>query len=90
LGAISVYLQAVHLEARTRGYRFDQTKIRRVAATVLIPVSRGQVQHEWQHLMAKLRRRSPGSWRAYSKVKRPQVHPLFKRVAGPVEAWETF
>jgi Pyrimidine dimer DNA glycosylase len=89
LDAISIFLQAVHLEGKTRGYRFDRSKIRRVRKTLQIPVSRGQVQHEWQHLMAKLRRRSSDSWRAHSKVKRPQLHPLFKRVPGPVESWET-
>jgi hypothetical protein len=88
LAAISIYLQAIYCEATTRGYCFDRSKIRLATTRLLIPVSRGQVRHEWQHLMRKLKRRSPDSWRAHRKVKNPQAHPLFKVVSGPVEPWE--
>jgi Pyrimidine dimer DNA glycosylase len=88
LAAISIYLEAIYQEATKRGYCFDRTKIRRVRTALVITVSRGQVRYEWQHLQRKLRRRSPGLWRAYSKVRRPQVHPLFRLISGPMEAWE--
>ncbi|MGJ4748825.1 pyrimidine dimer DNA glycosylase/endonuclease V, partial [Leptospira sp. SA-E8] len=53
--AISAYLQAVHAEAVERGYSFDRSKIGRVRTEVpLIPVTSGQVQHEWSHLLPKL------------------------------------
>lgn len=52
-----------------------------------IPVARGQLEHEWSHLGAKLRQRSPvdaARWRA----SRPSAHPLFIVRPGPVEPWE--
>ena len=88
LAAISFYLHAVYREAMGRGYCFDRSKIRFSTRPSVIPVSRGQIRYEWQHLMRKLRRRSPDSWRAHSKVKIPGVHPLFKVISGPVEPWE--
>jgi hypothetical protein len=88
LAAISFYLHAVHREATERGYRFDRSKLRLITTPLVIPVSRGQVRYEWQHLMRKLKRRSPDSWRAHSKVKSPRVHPLFTTIPGPVEPWE--
>jgi pyrimidine dimer DNA glycosylase len=88
LAAISIYLYAIYCEAETRGYCFDRSKIRLATQKIVIPVSRGQVHFEWQHLMRKLRRRGPNAWRAWRKVRVPEVHPLFRLYAGPVEPWE--
>lgn len=88
LAAISTYLEAVYREAQARGYRFDRSKFRAVSRSLSIPVSRGQVDFEWRHLMRKLRHRSPLTWRSWSKSRNPGVHPLFKIRAGPVEDWE--
>jgi len=88
LAAISTYLYAVHREATARGYRFDRSKIRVLTRKIVIPVSRDQVRYEWRHLMRKLRRRDPRAWRTWRKVRRPDVHPIFRLYAGPVEPWE--
>jgi hypothetical protein len=88
LTAISSYLYEVYLEAEARGYSFDRRKIRIVSSKSMMPVSRGQLLHEWRHLRRKLRRRDPSAWRSCSKVNRPKAHPLFAVRRGPVEPWE--
>lgn len=88
LTAISSYLDAVYHEAKARGYSFDRSKIGAARKTILIPVSRGQVRHEWTHLLRKLRYRSPHVWRSWSQVQTPRTHPLFRVRPGPPEPWE--
>lgn len=88
MAALSSYLDVIYREAKARGYRFDRSKIRRVGDPLTIPVSRGQLQYEWQHLLRKLRRRSPHVWRSCSRLTRPRAHPLFRVRPGPVEPWE--
>jgi len=88
LTAISSYLYVIYLEATARGYCFDRSKIRVVSKKPVVKVSRGQVRHEWRHLLRKLRRRSPQRWRFCANVTRPAVHPLFSVRPGPVEWWE--
>ena len=51
-------------------------------------MTEGQLEYEWQWLMAKLRRRNPALYRVHRKVTAPQLHPLFRVKPGPVEAWE--
>jgi hypothetical protein len=88
LGAIAEYLRSVHIEAVTRGYHFDGSKISRSRAAGQLDVTRGQLQFEWCHLMEKLRARNP-QWRAtLAAVKRPQPHPLFRAHSGPQADWE--
>lgn len=90
--AIGAYLLAVAAEAGERGYRFDLARVERAdqaaaAARPRIPVTAGQVAHEWEHLTAKLAARSPDRAAALAGVV-PEVHPLFVVVPGDVEAWE--
>jgi len=88
LESIASYLQAVHAEATHRDYRFDVTKIPRVGKVEPITVTRGQVDYEWAHLLAKLKVRSP-SWLARLEPSgSPEAHPLFDIVPGPVAEWE--
>ena len=85
--AINAYLMAVHEEAGRRGYVFDRSKIRRCRCE-RIPVTSGQLQHEWRWLLAKLRSRNPALYRMHRKLSRPRPHPLFLVKAGSVEPWE--
>jgi hypothetical protein len=87
LGSIAEYLRAVAAEARTRGYRFDGAKISRARCAEPIPVARGQLAYEWEHLLAKLRTRDPGRF-ARQGAARPTAHPLFRIVPGRIEPWE--
>lgn len=88
MAAINTYLVAVFREASLRGYRFDGRKIKLGARPVRIVATRGQLAHEWRHLLAKLRRRSPAAYRALRAVRAPRAHPLFVLREGPVATWE--
>ncbi len=86
--SIAAYLQGVLDEAIRRGYRFDAAKIGFFHGPVSITATRGQIRYEWNHLMTKLRVRSPSWLNQIKSVSRPVPHPLFCIVPGPVERWE--
>jgi len=86
--AIADYLRGVRAEALGRGYTFDPTRIGRARTRTRIAATRGQLDYEWAHLMAKLARRDPGRRAALRRIRRPDPHPLFGVVAGGVAAWE--
>jgi Pyrimidine dimer DNA glycosylase len=88
VGAIAAYLRSVHAEALSRGYRFEWRKISLAQGSGVIAVTRGQIDHEWSHLMAKLASRGPELRDRLASVRRPQSHPLFRVVPGGVETWE--
>ncbi len=88
VGAINAYLAAVLAEARRRGYRFDGRRIRGRRARARMRITAGQLRFEWEHLKRKLRRRSPAAYRAAAAEPRPDTHPFFVVIRGPVEAWE--
>ena len=87
-GSIAQYLRHVHAEALARGYRFDRDLIGSSGTRSRIPVTRGQLEHEWSHLKAKLARRDPARAARCEAVASPAPHPLFRVVPGGVEAWE--
>ena len=86
--AINAYLAVVHDEATRRGYAFDRSKLGPVRAIRPVPVSTGQLAHEWLHLQQKLAARSPSLLAQWSGVAEPACHPLFRRRPGPVASWE--
>lgn len=86
--AINAYLDAVYAEAQRRGYAFDAAKLGPVRSRAPIRVTAGQVEYEWQHLLAKLKSRSPRDYEAWRGARRPRLHPMFRVVPGPVEEWE--
>lgn len=86
--AIARYLQGVHDESERRGYRFDAAKIGAAVEGDSLPVTRGQVRYEWNHLLAKLRVRDPARFADLQVLSRPRTHPLFHLVPGPVAPWE--
>jgi hypothetical protein len=88
IGCIAEYLRGVHAEAVTRGYRFAAGKISRSRSSGTISVPRGQLEFEWEHLLAKLRVRDPRRLALLAGVKKPQPHPLFRAVRGNVARWE--
>ena len=85
--AINAYLAGVLEEARARSYAFDARKLGPVRDRIAIVATAGQLDYEWGHLLGKLRARSPALFRRW-RGERPQAHPLFRIVPGPVEAWE--
>jgi len=89
LNYINAYLHFVCDEALVRGYKFDRTKLeRRTATSSLVPVSGGQIEYEWKHLLKKLKARSRVRYLKLKAIKRPIPHPLFNRVPGEIESWE--
>lgn len=94
LAAIARYLHDVQAEATARGYRFDASKIvsprsaAPVATIARIAATRGQLEYEWGHLVAKLRVRDPAWLGQFASLSVPEPHPLFQLIPGPVADWE--
>jgi hypothetical protein len=86
--AIAVYLGDVADEAHERGYNFDRSKLQAKTTSLRLSVTDGQLAHEWQHLLAKLRDRDPARHDRYASIAAPDPHPLFVVVPGPIAAWE--
>ena len=87
VAAISTYLWAVVDEARVRGYTFDASKIAMRRRGILIPVTRGQLEFEREHLRKKLQLRDQRRASALSAA-RLRPHPMLRVVAGDIEPWE--
>lgn len=88
VSAVARYLQAVRDEAEARGYSFDASKIGPPGERMVLTVTRGQMDHEWRHLLAKLKERSPETYRKWQTTREPEAHPLFRVRAGEVASWE--
>jgi hypothetical protein len=88
LAAIAGYLHDVQAEATVRGYRFDASKIVSCRSAATIVATRGQLEYEWGHLVAKLRVRDPAWLGQFASLPLPEPHPLFRLVPGPVAKWE--
>ena len=88
VGCIATYLRAIRDEASRRGYAFDPGRIARAGHAPRATVTRGQLDWEHRHLLAKLRRRDPSRAVALAAVRYPRAHPLFRVVPGGVEPWE--
>jgi hypothetical protein len=88
LGAIASYLRVVVAEAEKRQYKFDGSRIVNKRFLRKIPVTRGQVEYEFRHLLSKLYDRDPDLYRQLKSAKRIRLHPLFIKIEGAVEPWE--
>ena len=88
VAAMDCYLSRVLDEARERGYEFDASKITyRKCRHGSVPVTDGQIEHEWEHLLGKLKVRDPSGWRAQCQHQ-PSQHGCFHVVPGPIADWE--
>lgn len=87
-GAMATYLRGLHCEAKRRGFKFDESRVGAGEAAGNIPVTRGQMAFEWEHLLGKLKDRDPDLAAQLLGRTRPRSHPLFRIVIGPVESWE--
>src|SRR5665213_2957904 len=88
LSAINGYLQELHGEAARLGYAFDRSKIGPVRKRLPLSVSRGQLQFEWNHLLAKLRVRKLALHEKWCRIAVPKAHPLFRVRHGNIARWE--
>lgn len=86
IAAINLYLDHVVTEAKNRNYNFDHSKLVVPPTSLLIPVTRGQVDFEHQHLITKLTLRDP---KHLEKIVLPiEPHPIFEIIEGEIETWE--
>jgi len=88
IDSINQYLAEVYEESQRRGYNFNKDKIDYNYFVAKIPVTRGQIEYEKNHLLKKLKIRDEGRFYKLSKEIEVEVHPLFRIVAGEVEDWE--
>jgi hypothetical protein len=88
LATMARYLRALQAEAVRRGYRFDARKIGRARQVERLPVTRGQLQYELQHLSRKLKLRAPAWLAQWPATTLPRPHPVFTVVRGGIAAWE--
>jgi hypothetical protein len=87
-GAIASYLRSIVDEAERRGYNFDRNKITNRRYTGKIPVTQGQLEYEFNHLLNKLKTRAPELYLQSKELNTPSVHPMLFVVPGEVEKWE--
>jgi hypothetical protein len=88
VAAIDAYLQDVYKEALLRGYKFNPSKIGKFTSEEKIPVTSGQLEYEWGHLLTKLEKRSHELFIEHSTIALPEPHPIFEIMAGGIEGWE--
>ena len=87
LKAINTYLHYLYLEACSRDYCFDGRKARNYYLRKTIPVTKGQLVFEFEHLGKKLRERDKEKFKEIGK-KMIEANPVFKVVPGRKEGWE--
>lgn len=86
---IDAYLWCICEEAHRRGYRFDASKISTDGAgSRKLSVTRGQLAYEFEHLLNKLRVRTPALYEQFAAETEIEPHPLFEVVEGDIAGWE--
>ena len=85
---IAAYLRPIHDEALRRGYHFDEKKIGNTILVTPLPVTTGQLDFEWSHLLAKLKARTPDWFKKFEAIGQPVSHPLFHVTQGGIASWE--
>jgi hypothetical protein len=88
LTVIAAFLAGIAGEADRRGYRFDSSKISKPRYRGQLMETKGQLEYEWEHLLNKLRTRTPELYHKFRDIKKPEPHPLFRIVPGGIQNWE--
>jgi hypothetical protein len=88
VAAIDAYIQGVFKESLLRAYKFNPSKIGNFTFEEKIPVTTGQLECEWKHLLTKLEKRSPEVFKKCSAIVTTEPHPIFEIVSGGIEDWE--
>jgi hypothetical protein len=88
VGAIATYLRSIADEAEQRKYHFDRNKIINEIFDGLIPVTIGQLEYEFQHLLGKLKKRDLVKHARLIEVIEIKPHPIFNQISGNREDWE--
>ncbi len=87
---INQYLYFIFLEAKKRKYNFDETKFKNYNIKEKIPVTRGQIIFEFNHLLKKLKNRDKMRYEKLKKISPYQIEPnnIFRIIEGEKELWE--
>ena len=91
VASIARYLRDVADEATVRGYNFDRSKLAPYSNVKAIPVTKGQIDYEMEHLVKKLKKRNPEKAIVVEDVLHHgciSTSPSFIVVEGDVESWE--
>lgn len=85
---IDAFLTEVYKEAVRRNFSYNEEKIRIIEGISPIPVTKGQLEYEYEHLRRKIQKRSPELLVKLPVFTDLKVHPLFETIEGEVEDWE--
>ncbi|MGC9384494.1 MAG: pyrimidine dimer DNA glycosylase/endonuclease V [Kosmotogaceae bacterium] len=91
LVAINSFLYFVVSEAQRRNYNFDIGKLDLVKIlTEIIPLNRGQLMYEFNHLCKKLKERDLRRYQLLCQKSKDNIliNPIFYTVEGQIEVWE--
>ncbi len=83
---INKYLEAIYNEAKSRGYRFDKNKFKKISFNKEIKVTKGQLKYEIEHLIKKIEKRAPKELKRIDKS--IKSNSIFKIKKGNIESWE--
>lgn len=88
MDCINQYLASVYQEASARGYHFDKKKIDPDFVQTKLPVTKGQLEFEKDHLLAKLKARNEEKYQEILLIRKLKLNPLFYEIEGEIEDWE--
>ena len=87
--SINRFLSLIYIEASSREYQFDKSKIDITAHNVIkIPVTSQQVRYEFELLKSKLYKRDFEKYSQLKDIDHIESNPLFYIVEGEIEKWE--
>jgi hypothetical protein len=86
--AINLYLKFVYLESKRRKYNFDKKKLGPVEKTLILKVTTGQLNYEFNHFLTKLKTRDLKLFEELIKTKIIEPHPIFEVIKGEIENFE--
>lgn len=79
IAALNTYLIYIQKEAEKRSYNFDKRKIGKARTKQKIPINRKIIDLEFKQLKAKLKKRDPKKYKELLKIKKLELHPLFRK-----------
>lgn len=86
--SIDAYLSEILVEAESRGYRFNATKINPPGRIDKIAVTSGQIEYEIMHLKQKLASRDVKAYIRLKDVHEIAPNNIFVVYPGEIEKWE--
>ena len=91
INAINTYLLIVYKEAQKRNLNFTKDKIdfEKISQDLRIPIKKGQLIYEFNHLKKKLKIRDFPQYEILKTIENIEAHSLFKIVdSDDIETWE--